>query len=999
MTSVINIGIYEEYFNLQSKYVEQYEKYTILLMQVGAFYEVYGLINEMTIINNFSTVCSLNIADKKSTYNGTNVLMAGFKCSFLDKYIKLLIESKYTVVVYIQEDSEHTTKKKHTFYGVYSAGTYYNDEFMVSTVKGVGVIMCIWFHIYNKICGNGIMRNKTDYIIIGISVIDINTGKSVLYEYETPYLLNVSTTFDELEKYISIYSPREVIIIYNTPLLRKDIEDTICPFIGLYGGNIYNNGTLIRYININDNKYVKRCEEQVYINEILTIFFSKDISKIINDFNEKIIATQSFCYLLNFIQEHNPRLVRKLEIPNILYNTNEIFIDNPDIKNVKGVHNVYLANHTLKQLNIINNSETDNSNSIDSNNLSSVLNFLDKTITTMGSRRLKSILLNPTYNIEWLNKEYNKIEKCLTNYNEIVISIRKTINGICDIDKIIRKIVLRKIDYNKITTLYNGLEIIKKVLDIWKITGEKIDVSLKNVNKLIIFFDTKFDKNIDIKNDILNNNIYIKVGINNELDNYKIEHKRKIKILNELIQELNRIYNTSIGTKKVVDNAVKIHTTEKSGISLIITKTRGKYLRGVLDKLIEGGFNIDNVFISNKDIKMISSSGNEDCIESSYINDLCKDIDNLNKLVIEQNELVFNNILNEFEDNHLQELEEIAEFIGNVDLCCTKAYIAQEYNYNKPIIHIPLTDNDKSFVELKDLRHVLIEHLVKNELYVPNDVFLGSETNKDGLLIFGTNMIGKTSLIRAVGIAVFIAQSGFYVPCSSMRYYPYRSIMTRIVCNDNLFKGISTFAMEMIELRIILRDADKRTLVLGDELGASTEHKSAFSIFMATLMEISRIESTFLFTTHFYEILNMTELSELMRLRLCHLEVSYDGNKLCYNRKLMNGPGLANYGLECCKSMYFNNEFMEIAYKLRNKYYPELAGILNWEKSSYNASKLKGVCEKCGDNMGTEIHHIEEQSKADKRGFLIKGNKCGIHKNVVGNLMSLCEKCHLLEHK
>jgi DNA mismatch repair protein MutS len=222
--------------------------------------------------------------------------------------------------------------------------------------------------------------------------------------------------------------------------------------------------------------------------------------------------------------------------------------------------------------------------------------------------------------------------------------------------------------------------------------------------------------------------------------------------------------------------------------------------------------------------------------------------------------------------------------------------------------------------------------------------------------------------------------------------------MTRIVCNDNLFKGISTFAMEMIELRVILRDADKRTLVLGDELGASTEHKSAFSIFMATLMELSCTKCTFLFTTHFYEILKMTELDELKRLGLYHLEVSYNGDKLCYNRKLKDGAGLANYGLECCKSMYFDVGFMEIAYKLRNKYYPELSGVLNWKKSSYNASKLKGICELCGDKMGDEIHHIIPQSNADKRGFLIKGDKRGIHKNTVGNLMSLCEKCHLSIH-
>jgi len=200
--------------------------------------------------------------------------------------------------------------------------------------------------------------------------------------------------------------------------------------------------------------------------------------------------------------------------------------------------------------------------------------------------------------------------------------------------------------------------------------------------------------------------------------------------------------------------------------------------------------------------------------------------------------------------------------------------------------------------------------------------------------------------------------------------------------------------MEMIELRIILRDADKWTLVLGDELGASTEHKSAFSIFMATLMKLSACGCTFLFTTHFYEILNMTELTELVRLGLCHLEVSYDGNRLHYNRKLMDGPGLANYGLECCKSMYFSAEFMETAYKLRNKYYPELAGVLNWKKSTYNASKLKGVCEMCGIKMGEEIHHKIPQAVASKRGWLVDGT----HKNAVSNLMALCENCHLLVH-
>ena len=616
----------------------------------------------------------------------------------------------------------------------------------------------------------------------------------------------------------------------------------------------------------------------------------------------------------------------------------------------------------------------------------------------MGSRRLKSVLLNPTYDVEWLNREYEKVAICLEHYDDVVTVVRKMLKGVCDVEKIIRKIVLGR--FNDIVALYGCINLVKQLLGVWGAgTGATMDETVAHneiiVCNLLQFFETHF-----VLGCAATSGYEIKCGIDSELDGYIREHQLKRRILDELITELNRIYNKSMGgTRKAVENAVKIHTTEKSGISLTITKTRGKQLKGVLGSA-DGGFNIADQFIDAKEIKFVSatSSGNEDTIKCPFIDTLCEEIVKLEQTVADKTGAVFSAIMKTFEEVHLDEIKKIAKWIAEIDLCCTKAYIAREYNYNRPVIAGSATDDDdvpdKSYLMMRDLRHVLIEHLVKTEMYVPNDVELGCGLAKDGLLIFGTNMIGKTSLIRAVGIAVFIAQCGFYVPCSSMRYWPYRAVMTRIVCNDNLFKGISTFAMEMIELRIILRDADKRTLVLGDELGASTEHKSAFSIFVATLMELSRRECTFLFTTHFYEILKMDELGRLARLALCHLEVSFDGEKLVYNRKLKDGAGLANYGLECCKSMYFGAEFMEMAYGIRNKYYPELAGVLNWEKSTYNARKLKGVCEKCGEKMGEEIHHKMPQADADKDGFLLNV----AHKNVVGNLMSLCEKCHLNEH-
>jgi hypothetical protein len=150
------------------------------------------------------------------------------------------------------------------------------------------------------------------------------------------------------------------------------------------------------------------------------------------------------------------------------------------------------------------------------------------------------------------------------------------------------------------------------------------------------------------------------------------------------------------------------------------------------------------------------------------------------------------------------------------------------------------------------------EHLQQNEIYVTNDVSLGNETN--GILLYGTNAVGKTSFIRALGISIILAQSGMFVPCSQFQYVPYRSIFSRILGNDNIFKGLSTFAVEMSELRIILKMADEGSLILGDELCSGTESESALSIFVAGLQQLHERNSTFIFATHFHEIVHYEEI-------------------------------------------------------------------------------------------------------------------------------------------
>ena len=240
---------------------------------------------------------------------------------------------------------------------------------------------------------------------------------------------------------------------------------------------------------------------------------------------------------------------------------------------------------------------------------------------------------------------------------------------------------------------------------------------------------------------------------------------------------------------------------------------------------------------------------------------------------------------------------------------------------------------------------------------------LGSD--RDGLLLYGTNAVGKTSFIRAIGISIVMAQAGLFVPCSNMSFKPYSKIFTRILGNDNLFKGLSTFAVEMSELRTILTLADENSIVIGDELCSGTESDSARSIFTAGVEWLHNSNATFMFATHFHEINDYEEMSSLERVKMMHMAVSYDkkNDLLIYDRKLRDGPGDNMYGLEVCKALNLPDDFLSRAHAIRMKYDPKTTNILAQKRRDI-MQKLKGTCEICG-SAGEEVHHLKHQASAD----------------------------------
>jgi DNA mismatch repair protein MutS len=347
-------------------------------------------------------------------------------------------------------------------------------------------------------------------------------------------------------------------------------------------------------------------------------------------------------------------------------------------------------------------------------------------------------------------------------------------------------------------------------------------------------------------------------------------------------------------------------------------------------------------------------------------------------------------------------LQDIIQYTTQMDMLQCKCYIAHKYNYCKPVI----TAASKSCVTFTGIRHPLIEHLQTSELYVTNDLALGQGPDgagpARGILLYGTNAVGKTSFIKSVGIAVIMAQAGLYVPCASFVFQPYKNIFTRILGNDNLFKGLSTFAVEMTELRTILTMANEYSLVLGDELCSGTESDSALSIFTAGLEILHERNSTFLFATHFHEINNYDEIKALTHLKMMHMAVHYNQatNSLVYDRKLKDGPGESMYGLEVCKSLHLPADFLKRAHDIRMKYRPESQNILALSPTHFNAKKLVTNCELCQTQKASEVHHLQHQKNAQaKNDYIVNSENQAFHKNHVANLLNICEDCHQKIHQ
>ena len=321
-------------------------------------------------------------------------------------------------------------------------------------------------------------------------------------------------------------------------------------------------------------------------------------------------------------------------------------------------------------------------------------------------------------------------------------------------------------------------------------------------------------------------------------------------------------------------------------------------------------------------------------------------------------------------------------WIGRLDSTLALAAVATEYGWTRP----QLSAEPGQGFQARQLQHPLLTASSTRLENVAHDVTFDDAHR--GWLVYGVNASGKSTLMKSIGLAVLLAQTGSFVPAASLRLRPFDAAFTRIWNRDSLSEGLSSFAVEMTELRGILNHATARSLVLGDEVCSGTESASGTAIVAATLEHLDRLGTTFVFATHLHELATLTDLfphTTLLHLRVRREPAEAGGYKLIYDRTLQPGAGTSLYGLEVARAMGLPTPLMDRAASLRRRLAGESA-LEDAPASNWNSDIRRRACEVCGCPLQSalEVHHI--QARADGGG------------NQARNLAVLCTACHDKHH-
>jgi DNA mismatch repair protein MutS len=619
----------------------------------------------------------------------------------------------------------------------------------------------------------------------------------------------------------------------------------------------------------------------------------------------------------------------------------------------------------------------------------------------MGKRLLKERLLHPIMDKDELVRRYNLAKRVDPQIDLLQFELKR----IYDLERLSRRMALGRLHPCEVNYLHSSLRGIREMANTFEtLCSELIVFNPAHIKMFIEDIERLFNLELSAKFNYnqIDENIFL-FGCDAQIDALMLQNEKLYESLYAIRDRIAALICKELG--KSDKTHVVLGQLDKEGHYLSMTRNRYALIEKVImsERII---INEKEIFFEDFLYKKQTSNVK---ITADIIDEISRDIVTNQQKIVALVKEKFGEVQHRFEQEYSSLLDSLTLFVADIDVATTNMKIAKANNYVEPVI--VSTRENQNFLEIIDLRHPLIEAKEESGIFVPNDIILGDkahisashyenvfqEANEGkevkGVLLYGINSSGKSSLMKSIGIAVILAQAGLFVPATSIRFSFFDALFTRIVSKDNLAKGLSTFAVEMLELKNIFNRATPNSLVLGDEISHGTETLSGVAIVSSAIMKLSKIGSQFVFATHLHQLVDIDEVKKLNDVINLHLAVRYEKeqDKLIFDRKLAVGSGSSLYGLEFARWLHMDPEFLENANQIRKKMadeYDSIERVTKKKRSKYNKNVYISKCSLC-QKPAIDVHHIIEQKDANSEGFT--GH---FHKDHQYNLIPLCKNHH-----
>lgn len=502
---------------------------------------------------------------------------------------------------------------------------------------------------------------------------------------------------------------------------------------------------------------------------------------------------------------------------------------------------------------------------------------LDKTVTSMGGRKLQQWIEQPLLKVDDICQRLDAVEEFKNNVF-LRQDLREELKRIYDLERLLAKIVYGTANGRDLIALRDSLEVLPKIKEVSQMaTSIKIQTLLEELELLedltkLIRISIEDYPPISVREGGI-----IRLGYHEEVD--KLRHAQRegkdwIKNLEAKERERTGIRSLKVGFNKVFGYFIEV---TKSNLSLVPIDYHRKQTLSNGERYITPEL---------KEYESLILGAEEKLIDLEY--------------------LLFTNIREQV-SLQVEGIQKTAKILAELDVLSALAEVALQYDYIKPKI------DDGDTIHIEDGRHVVIERVLKDNSFVPNDVYLDNGENQI-LLITGPNMAGKSTYMRQVALIVLLSQIGSFVPARAAHIGVVDRIFTRIGATDDILTGQSTFMVEMQEVANILHNATTKSLIILDEVGRGTSTFDGLSIAWAVTEYIHNqtyLRGKTLFATHYHELTQLEEL--LSGVRNYSVAVKEDEEGIVFLRKIIPGKVDKSYGIHVAKLAGLPKEVLDRA--------------------------------------------------------------------------------------